>query len=146
LTTHPVTICSLSTSRELVFYVRPAKGITARLKQLAEKGTGVSIPVGIEGPYGTSTVADAVAKYDKTLLVAEGSGAGFVFPLLQSLLEAGNKAGEIQVVLAVRHYAPVSWFVVVSPQLLGVFLLLLAASEGKCLKIFQTLLDVSQAS
>ena len=78
------------------------------MKQLAEKEREVSILVGIDGPYGISNVGDTLAKYDKTLL-AGGSGAGLILPLMQSLLRTGKKAVEIRIMLEVRNYASVSW-------------------------------------
>ncbi|KAH8684246.1 ferric reductase [Tricladium varicosporioides] len=105
LATHPFTICSLPSSQQMEFFIKIRGGITSRLAKLAENSA--SVPVSIDGPYGSAVVAEYLNGCEKVLLVAGGSGAGYLLPFVESLLAAGKA---VQVVLAVRHRESAAWF------------------------------------
>lgn len=128
-TSHPFTICSLPplpnhpspSKSELIFYIRPRTGFTVRLLALATKQPPPSLRVLLEGPYG-GVPPSTLAKFDKILLIAGGSGAGFTLPLIEDVLrhleqreKLGEKAEErgkteIQVILASRDENTEGWF------------------------------------
>lgn len=92
----PFTICSLppsySTNKiskvedaELILYVKPMGAITARLASLASKSPNTTISKRLNGPYG-GLIIKIFAKYDRALLIAGGSGAGFTHPLIEDIL------------------------------------------------------------
>ncbi|TVY20807.1 Ferric/cupric reductase transmembrane component 7 [Lachnellula arida] len=108
LSTHPFTICSLPGSGRMEFYVKPAGGFTARMMKLA--GTGKRIPVSIDGPYGDSLTAQKLGEKDTVVLIAGGSGAGYLLPLLETLVRKPERGGnDVKVVIAVRHKQSVDW-------------------------------------
>ncbi|KAH6679077.1 ferric reductase [Halenospora varia] len=114
LATHPFTICSLPSSQQMEFLVKVRGGITSRLAKLAENGA--SVPVSIDGPYGSAVVAEKLKGFEKVLLVAGGSGAGYLLPFVESLASAGKA---VQVVLAVRHRESATWFSEVMEKIMG---------------------------
>jgi ferric-chelate reductase len=108
LSTHPFTICSLPESGRMEFFVKPAGGFTARMAALA--GRGQRIPVSIDGPYGDALTTQKLAEKEKAVLIAGGSGAGYLLPLLERLVREPRKEGnDIKVVIAVRHHESVTW-------------------------------------
>lgn len=148
LTSHPFTICSLPPPRsnqhshpqdlpkpaELVFYIRPRGGFTKRLALIAAKSPNASLRVLLNGPYG-GLPNGAMAKFCKVLLIAGGSGAGFLLPLMEDTVRClalqwgeeesskdgpkelivrdprrTNKPTEIQVILATRDAKTEKWF------------------------------------
>ncbi|KAL4902776.1 hypothetical protein BDW74DRAFT_180475 [Aspergillus multicolor] len=93
LTSHPFTICSVShdiaaskRANEMVFYVKPKKGITGRLAKIASKNPEKKLTVLLEGPYGgiESPVLD---RSDNVLIVSGGSGGGFSLGVFESALQ-----------------------------------------------------------
>ena len=117
LTSHPFTICSIpSPSRKtqenmLTFYVAARGGMTGRLSSSASKLPGFSVPVLLEGPYG-GVNSRPLTSYDRSLVVACGSGAGFSLPFIMSQLVSPEKiAGhKMQVIIATRDAALIEWF------------------------------------
>ncbi|TVY33102.1 Ferric/cupric reductase transmembrane component [Lachnellula subtilissima] len=108
LSTHPFTICSLPDSRRMEFYVKPAGGFTARMAKLA--GTQERIPVSIDGPYGDSLTAQKLSEKDAVVLIAGGSGAGYLLPLLETLVREPRTGGnDVKVIIAIRHRQSVDW-------------------------------------
>ncbi|OAG06197.1 uncharacterized protein CC84DRAFT_1092426 [Paraphaeosphaeria sporulosa] len=93
LSSHPFTICSSPSIEEdrpseLVFYIRHQKGFTRKLYQHALERAGVEVPVQVDGPYGGATLQ----KYrdsDRLLVVAGGSGAGWILPFVERFARAG---------------------------------------------------------
>lgn len=135
-TAHPFTACSLPTKAnyyertdsELVFYIRPQSGFTARLAKYAEKHPNGSMRVLLDGPYGGIEMPK-LASCQKTLALAGGSGAGWLLPLIEAFLRrrdclaagcdpATGKMGamcdgegpEMRVILATRDIATRNWF------------------------------------
>jgi ferric-chelate reductase len=88
-TFHPFTICSLPSSGEMVFYIRPHKGITGALKNMIENKFGVML-MSIDGPYRNRDVAGTLATHGKVLPSQEDRGLGFYSPLSKAfyLMEA----------------------------------------------------------
>ncbi|KAL1607902.1 hypothetical protein SLS60_002840 [Paraconiothyrium brasiliense] len=93
LSSHPFTICSSpsidpDTSSELVFYIRQQKGFTSKLYQHALEHPDKSVPVQVDGPYGGANLQ----KYrdsDRLLIIAGGSGAGWILPFVERFARAG---------------------------------------------------------
>lgn len=123
---HPFTACSLpipindpeSTQSELVFYIRPRGGFTARLARLAESKPQASIRVLLDGPYGGVDMRK-IEQSQRHLVVAGGSGAGWVLPMISAFLrkqqrgyvsEKPSDASHMKVVVATRDPATAQWF------------------------------------
>lgn len=127
---HPFTACSLPTtgssfagkSSELVLYIRPRGGLTARLAHLAETQPNTPIRVLLDGPYGGVDFRKLTACH-KQLIIAGGSGAGWLRPMITVLLRQykaqGKSDGEhgqlrsgtsAKVVLTTRDATTEAWF------------------------------------
>lgn len=86
---HPFTICSLPSTQaneksELVFYIRRQDGLTKKLYDHAQRYPGSTVPVVVDGPYG----GISMQRYndgDRLLVIAGGSGAGWILPFLELL-------------------------------------------------------------
>jgi NAD(P)H-flavin reductase len=117
-TFHPFTICSLPSSGEMVFYIRPHKGITGALKNMIENKFGIML-MSIDGPYRNRDVASTLATHDKVLLIAGGSGTGFLFPIIESLLLDGSNCPHVHVVIAIRYSDSTSWIVGALERVIG---------------------------
>ena len=93
----------------LRFYVASRGGITGRLAKSAPKRH--SYPVLLEGPYG-GVKGQPLHSYDRSLIVACGSGAGFSLPFIMSQLlrsRAGTAPGHrMHVVISARE--TVDWY------------------------------------
>ncbi|CAI6334207.1 unnamed protein product [Periconia digitata] len=90
LSSHPFTICSSPSidpgvPSQLVFYIRHQRGFTAKLYQHALEHPDVSIPVQVDGPYGGINL-QRFRDSDKLLVIAGGSGAGWILPLVERFL------------------------------------------------------------
>lgn len=98
ISSHPFTICSSPSIEEgvpseLVFYIRHQKGFTGKLYQHALERPDVEVPVQVDGPYGGANLQ----KYrdsDRLLVVAGGSGAGWVLPFVERFARAGLHSRE----------------------------------------------------
>jgi predicted ferric reductase len=115
---HPFTICSFPSSGEMVFFVRPHRGFTGRLKKLVETRYE-TMAMSIDGPYGNRGTASKLASSDKALLIADGSGTGYLLPLLESILQDPTSTAEVQVTIAVRHFTSAHWIVDEFERVLG---------------------------
>lgn len=90
VSSHPFTMCSLpSTSSdkrsEMVFYIRPRRGFTARLHNYAMTRPGVQVPVLVDGPYGGIDNQKYFGS-DRLVVFAGGSGAGWMLPFVEQFL------------------------------------------------------------
>ncbi|KAK5169355.1 uncharacterized protein LTR77_005330 [Saxophila tyrrhenica] len=136
-TIHPFTACSLPerasvyerTESELVFYIRPQGGFTARLARWAEAYPNGSMRVLIDGPYGGFDMRK-LQQSRQQLIIAGGSGAGWIIPVLTAYLRqrqlepVGEKdavSTSARVVLATRDLATRQWFEETLHQLLSTF-------------------------
>lgn len=127
---HPFTACSLPTtgnsfagkSSELVLYIRPRGGLTAHLAQLAESQPNTTIRVLLDGPYGGIDSRKLTA-CNKQLIIAGGSGAGWLRPMIKALLRQHKAYGKAdsqydqshsvvsaKVVLTTRDATTEAWF------------------------------------
>lgn len=98
LSSHPFTICSSPSIEEgvpseLVFYIRHQKGFTGRLYQHALEHADVEVPVQVDGPYGGANL-QRFRDSDRLLVVAGGTGAGWVLPFVERFARAGSGSQE----------------------------------------------------
>ncbi|KAH7353271.1 ferric-chelate reductase, partial [Plectosphaerella cucumerina] len=118
-TAHPFSVCSVAHGGEegtgksdMVLYIQPAGGLTARLASMAQQTPGCSVAVGIEGAYGGLAVRD-LSQFDKVLLIGGGSGAGFILGLIEDLLHRASgerRVKNARVVLASRRRLSKEWY------------------------------------
>jgi ferric-chelate reductase len=94
----------------MVFFVRPHRGFTGRLKKLVETRYG-TMAMSIDGSYGNSDTASKLASSDKAILIAGGSGTGYLLPLLQSILQDPKSNAEVHITIAVRNSSSTHWIV-----------------------------------
>ncbi|KAK3069639.1 hypothetical protein LTR53_011862 [Teratosphaeriaceae sp. CCFEE 6253] len=127
LSIHPFTACSLPSQSgpdsELVFYIRPRGGLTPRLAQLAASRPGSQVRVLLDGPYGGVSTRK-VQQCRRQLVIAGGSGAGWILPMLIACLRSNNiietdmpekvdtigPSTTMRIVLATRDIATRQWF------------------------------------
>lgn len=102
----------------MVFFVRPHRGFTARLKKLVETRYG-TMAMSIDGPYGNRSTASKLASSDKALLIAGGSGTGYLLPFLERILQDPTSTAEIHVTIALRHFTTAHWIVDEFERVLG---------------------------
>jgi ferric-chelate reductase len=102
----------------MVFFVRPYRGFTSRLKKLVETRYG-TMAMSIDGPYGNSGTASKLAYSDKALLIAGGSGTRYLLPLLESILQDPTSTAEIHVTITVRDSTSAHWIVDEFERVLG---------------------------
>jgi len=134
---HPFTACSLpvegsatsSETSELVLYIRPQKGLTARLARIAETNPDGAIRVLLDGPYGGVQMQRIVTS-QRQLMIAGGSGAGWLIPMITAFLrkhrshEASGTSRappSAKVVLATRDVTTQAWFEETVAELLSIF-------------------------
>ncbi|KAM0716250.1 hypothetical protein Q7P37_007695 [Cladosporium fusiforme] len=142
LSTHPFTVCSLpsgSPQSELVFYIRAQGGLTSALVRHLEANPTWSTNVLLDGPYG-GTNLQQLARAQRLILVAGGSGAGWLLPMIETFLRQNAKrrylqdtsdsdGGKIEkannrtarVILATREQITKQWFVTALDSLLASF-------------------------
>lgn len=125
-TIHPFTACSLPSqpgvkssrySSELIFLIRPQGGFTARLARLVESQPNVKIRVLLDGPYG-GIDERLMHKSHRTLVIAGGSGAGWMLPFITSFLKQqniingsnSNPGRSLKIILATREVLTMHWF------------------------------------
>ncbi|KAL6238514.1 hypothetical protein BDW75DRAFT_201480 [Aspergillus navahoensis] len=135
LTSHPFTICSTAhdiqsskRANEMVFYLKPKKGITGRLAKLACKKPGFTQMVLLEGPYGGIEPA-VLERSERVLIISGGSGGGFSLGILAAALMTSNRPecgygsekGSIQVVFACQHPDVAAWYRNEIESLLGLY-------------------------
>ncbi|RSM00633.1 hypothetical protein CEP52_009002 [Fusarium oligoseptatum] len=126
LTLHPFTACSLPfrearnglDESELVFFIRPRGGLTARLAHYTELKTNTKMRVLLDGPYG-GVDATAIGDSQRMLVIAGGSGAGWILPFITAYLDHQVQAGSLtdedsprslKVILATRDFLTATWF------------------------------------
>lgn len=133
---HPFTACSLpannstfdKTTSELVLYIRPQKGFTARLAKHAETRPNSTIRVLLDGPYGGIS-SQEIARSPRQLIVAGGSGAGWLLPMISTFLRhqqqsetaAENLSRSAKIVLVTRDSETHQWFDETVQEMLATF-------------------------
>lgn len=100
LSSHPFTICSLPSASEdkqseITFYIRHRGGFTARLFRYALAQPGVQIPVLVDGPYG-GIDNHKFFESDRLIVLAGGSGAGWMLPFIEQFLRFHSLAASRQ--------------------------------------------------
>jgi hypothetical protein len=146
---HPFTICSLPAIKdeeksELVFYIRHSHGLTQKLYDYAQKHPGSAVSVLVDGPYGGINM-QRFNEADRLLVVAGGSGAGWIFSFLElfcrqrsaalrndTATEAHGESAQVEratisphryrslrIVLATRDIASRTWFLSTVNELLA---------------------------
>ncbi|RSH89214.1 hypothetical protein EHS25_002326 [Saitozyma podzolica] len=111
--THPFSAANVPSDEgdvEAVFLIRAHRGFTQRLRDAMTSDTDTSIPVFLEGPYGT---AHSLEHFSTVLLVAGGTGVTFVLShflaLLQSARSGRSPIRLLHLVWHVRHGSDVTW-------------------------------------
>jgi hypothetical protein len=138
LSIHPFTACSLSgasshtddSTSELVLYIRPQAGFTARLAHYAETHPNGSMTVLLDGPYG-GVHMQKISKSQRQLVVAGGSGAGWLLPMITTFLRQTQAGGDkeeeakslhsARIVLVTRDVTTNQWFEETFRELLTTF-------------------------
>jgi ferric-chelate reductase len=128
LTAHPFTItsnahdaASLSKPNELVFYIKPRGGITARLASLAAQRPGNERTVLLEGPYGglAASASNDLARFDSVLVISGGSGGGFSLGIVDAVLASSSPSSSsssssstpaLQIIFATRNQSMAEWY------------------------------------
>lgn len=118
LTAHPFTIGSIAydpetigKASEIVFYIKPKRGITGRLAKVAEKSPSCTRKVLLEGPYGGLSET-RLGQFDRIIVIAGGSGGGFSLSVLEEALKQPSLAhGNIQIVFATRQQNMADWYI-----------------------------------
>jgi NAD(P)H-flavin reductase len=125
-TIHPFTACSIpsadpSKESELVFFIRPQGGFTARLANFVESSPNASVRVLLDGPYG-SVHARTLEQSQRILVITGGSGAGWMLPFIEAfcirhdaISNAEEKDGaglrpSLRAILVTRDIATTSFF------------------------------------
>lgn len=122
LTAHPFTISSAchnpekpGNASEIIFYIKPRRGVTARLAAMAAKQPGISKKILIEGPYG-GVSPHHMSQFDTLLVIAGGSGGGFSLAMVDEALrltekpKSGQGRRNLQVVFSTRDVAMADWY------------------------------------
>ncbi|KAG8625741.1 hypothetical protein KVT40_006142 [Elsinoe batatas] len=121
LTVHPFTACSLpsqdSSTSELIFLIRPRGGLTSSLAKRALASPNAKVRVSLDGPYGGVPIR-TLHDSKHQLVIAGGSGVGWVLPLLQALIrqkeldqeKAGTESRTMKIILATREKSTGEWF------------------------------------
>jgi hypothetical protein len=136
LSIHPFTACSLpaenssfdKTTSELVLYIRPQGGFTARLAKHAETHPNSTIRVLLDGPYGGISARE-ISRSSRQLVVAGGSGAGWLLPMISTFLRhqqhsekaAAETARSAKIVLVTRDAETHQWFDETIQEMLATF-------------------------
>lgn len=96
---------------EIVFYIKPKRGVTGRLARIAEKSPSCTRKVLLEGPYGGLSET-RLGQFDRVLVIAGGSGGGFSLSVLEEALKQPSLAhGNIQIVFATRQQNMADWYI-----------------------------------
>jgi hypothetical protein len=133
---HPFTACSLpaenrsfdKVTSELVLYIRPQGGFTARLAKHAGTHPNSTIRVLLDGPYGGIS-AQEITRSPRQLAVAGGSGAGWLLPMISTFLlyqqqsekAAAEPTRSAKIVLVTRDVETHQWFHETVQELLATF-------------------------
>ncbi|ORY27884.1 ferric reductase NAD binding domain-domain-containing protein [Naematelia encephala] len=108
---HPFSIASVPSPEhpEAIFLVRVHSGFTRRLADALNCQTTTSIPIYLEGPYGT---VHSLSHCSSVLLVAGGTGVTFTSSIFLSLLlhhTSTSVLKHLHLVWHVRHRADTEW-------------------------------------
>ncbi|PWY77914.1 ferric-chelate reductase [Aspergillus eucalypticola CBS 122712] len=122
LSAHPFTICSLyqdfeqtGKAPEIIFYVKPRRGLTASLGNTALEKPNSSETVLLEGPYGGISESVDFARFDSYVMITGGTGGGFSLAIFEAALRTHHQQQQqptatIQVHFATRTAALADWY------------------------------------
>jgi len=102
----------------MVFFVRPHRGFTGRLKKLVETRYG-TMAMSIDGPYGNSGTASRLASFDKALLLLEVQGLDTCYHCSKAFYKKPTSTAEVHVTIAVRNSTSAHWVVDEFERVLG---------------------------
>lgn len=118
-TIHPFTACSLpQPGKDLVFFIRPRSGLTARLARYASSGANPRVRVLLDGPYGGVDM-HKIEQSKRMLVIAGGSGAGWILPFVLAHLrkvelvvktDKPQTRPSLKIVVATRDIPTKEWF------------------------------------
>lgn len=160
LTAHPFTICSvpkihapdsLDTGGEMIFFLQPRGGLTRRLAAAASKQPDVGVKVLMEGPYGGLPERWSEG-FDRTLLIAGGSGCGFTLALVEDWvrkrrLGISSCCDQLHVVLATRDPEMRIWYMEELQRIMKVpFMAGVSELAGLSIHFHETHTDVHAAN
>jgi NAD(P)H-flavin reductase len=118
---NPFTVASLpQKDGQLVLVARTLDGNTKKLAALARQADlhdGAiprSLPLNVEGPYGSALHTSKLSGFNRILLVAGGVGATFIIPLWRTILDVKRSNEQqfnvdVKLVWAVRKLVETSW-------------------------------------
>ncbi|RYC63963.1 hypothetical protein CHU98_g2246 [Xylaria longipes] len=112
LQAHPFTIASIAPSHgdvsaQLDLLIRAYSGFTSELLRHAQFNS--TVPVRIDGPYGSQDPLDALRTSRSTVLIAGGSGVAVVFPLLWDLAIVHPGKRQIHFMWVIHSGSQRSW-------------------------------------
>ena len=119
---------SPNSDRKIRLVARKLNGTTALLADLASRSDSKtphsqsSVPLLIEGPYGSAAHFPDLASFDRVLFVAGGVGATFTLPLFIDLMQrgrAGEKIPTVKFVWTVKERTDAEWGFTLLRQHLG---------------------------
>lgn len=108
LQSHPFTfVDSVSKEHTIVFYCKVKSGVTKALykKLVAVPGKTMTIRVGVEGPYGETSV---VSKHSSAVYVAGGSGIPGIYSEVHNM--ARTNIQQLKLVWIIREIKSIGWF------------------------------------
>lgn len=117
LDNHPFTVADVprytaSNDTEMVFYIRPQGGLTARIGKIVDAKRMGDLRVTLDGPYGTVIRPKIAMRYESVILVAGGGGISAILPWLQELVHDKTETTVLQtikVIWVIRRANAISW-------------------------------------
>ncbi|RLV92256.1 putative ferric reductase transmembrane component [Spathaspora sp. JA1] len=109
---HPLTFTNSSLDEDaIVMYMKVKAGISRKLSSLLNKSPGktMTIRVGVEGPYGESSLA----KYsDKAVFIAGGNGIPGIYSEVHDIAERSvtERKSVLKLIWVIREYHSILWF------------------------------------
>jgi ferredoxin-NADP reductase len=110
LQAHPFTISNLpDESREARFVVKAHSGFTQKLLRYANLHQGQDVRAFVTPAYGSPPL-DIVERSDSLILMATSTGASFIVPILQHVVQNANSIRRIRFNWVVRDLSHLEWF------------------------------------
>ncbi|KAL8782289.1 MAG: hypothetical protein Q9213_005524 [Squamulea squamosa] len=109
---NPFTIANLpQKDKHIRLILRTLNGTTRMLAANIPPTTSrkTTIPLSIEGPYGSAATFPDFLKYDRVLLVAGGVGATFTMPIYRDLVDRGMDLKRMKFVWSVKSVRDALW-------------------------------------
>jgi hypothetical protein len=107
---HPFTICNLpNQSREAKFVLKAHSGFTRKLIGYAIKHPGQHVRAFVSPAYGSAPLA-TIERSDSLVLMATSTGASFIVPILQHVINKRTGIRRIRLYWVVRDSSHLEWF------------------------------------